>query len=194
MGAMTTPLALAERVTALEYAVFKELPATMAAMNHGATHLYAETVANGEAIAGLRFDMAAFQRSLHRDVSGLKAALDLQGDSLRKELGVATAEFRAEVTELRDTMSERFQEVDVQFNAVRAEMDQRFGAVDQRFDSVDQRFEAVDQRFDSVDQRFDSVDQRFGAVDRRFDTMDQRFDTVDVKLDALIAEIRANRN
>jgi len=71
---MTIPLALEERVTALEYAVFHQFPATMAAMRHGTTHLYAETVANGEAIAGLRVDMAALEASL-------KAAIHLQGDS-----------------------------------------------------------------------------------------------------------------
>ena len=174
---MTTPLPLEERVTTLEYAVFHQFPATMAAMTHGTNLIYAETVANGDAIAGLRVDFAALQVSLHRDVCNLKAALDLRGDSLRKELGVATAGFRADVTGLRETMSMRFQKVDGQFNAVHAEMDQRFDAVDQRFDAVDQRFNAV-----------------HAEMDQRFDAVDRRFDGVDAKLDALIAEIRANRD
>src|SRR5580658_6150119 len=121
---MTNPQALEERLTTLEYAVFEQFPATMAAMTHGSTLLYAETLNNGEAIAGLRVD---------------KAAIDLKGDSLHKELGVATAGFRADVTGLRETVSMRFQKVDGQFNAVHAEMNHRFDAVDQRFATVDQR-------------------------------------------------------
>ncbi|HTR94821.1 MAG TPA: hypothetical protein VMI73_24080 [Trebonia sp.] len=144
---MTTPSSLQavhERMTPLEYAVFEQFPATIDAMNHGVTRLYAETVANGEAIAGLRVDMAALQTSLHRDVTDLKAAMDLQGDNLRKELGVATVGFRADVTGLREMVGMRLQKVDGQFKAVQADMDQRFDTVDQRFDTVDQRFENVE--------------------------------------------------
>jgi hypothetical protein len=148
---MTTPLELAERATNLEYAVFEQIPATMAAMSHGTTQIYAETVANGEAIAGLRVDILALQASFHRevsdvrgDVAGLKAAIDLQGDSLRKELGVATAGFRADMTGFREAISMRFQKVDGYFNGLRADVNQRFEAVDQRFDAVDQRFEGID--------------------------------------------------
>ena len=147
---MTTPpplhelYELRERIIPLEYAVFEQIPATIDAMNHGVTRLYAETVANGEAIAGLRVDMAALQLSLHRDEIDLKAAMDLQADNLRKELGVATVGFRADVTGLREMVSMRLQKVDGQFKAVHAVMDQRFGAVDQRFDAVDQRFENVE--------------------------------------------------
>jgi hypothetical protein len=154
---MTTPQALEERITPLEYAVFEQFPATVAAMAHGTTQIYAETVANGEAIAGLRVDMTALQTSFHRevsdvrgDVAGLKAAVDLQGDSLRKELGVATAGFRADVTGLRETMSMRFQKVDGQFNAVHAEMNHRFEAVDRRFDGVDQRLDTLDAKLDTL--------------------------------------------
>jgi hypothetical protein len=170
---MTTPLLLAERVTALEYAVFGEFPATMAAMSHGATHLYAETVANGEAIAGLHVDLAALQATLHGEVANLKAVIDLQGDRLRKELGVATAGFRADVTGLRETMSTRFQKVDGQFNAVHAEMNHRFEAVDQRFDAVDQRFDAVDERFEGLGTQL--RDLRVG---------------MDAKLDTILSELR----
>ena len=134
---MTTPHAFAERLTPLEYAVFEQFPATIDAMNHGVTRLYAETVANGEAIAGLRVDMAALQTSLHRDVSDLKAAMDLQDDNLRKELGVATAGFRADVTGLREMVSMRLQKVDGQFKAVHADMDQRFDGVDQQLENVE---------------------------------------------------------
>ena len=134
---MTTPPSLDERFTPLEYAVFEQIPATIDAMNHGVTRLYAETVANGEAIAGLRVDMAALQTSLHRDVTDLKAAMYLQGDNLRKELGVATVGFRADVTGLSEMFSMRLQKVDGQFKAVHAEMGQRFAAVDQRFENVE---------------------------------------------------------
>ena len=170
---MTTPQALAERMTPLEYAVFEQFPATMEAMNHGVTRLYAETVANGEAIAGLRVDMAALQTSLHRDVTDLKAAMDLQGDNLRKELGVASAGFRADVTGLREMLSMRLQKVDGQFRAVHADMDQRFDAVDQRFDAVDQRFEAMDRRFGNVETQL----------------RDLRAD-MDAKLDTILGELR----
>jgi hypothetical protein len=168
---MTTPLGLAERVTTLEYAVFEQIPATMAAMTHGATLHHAETVANGAAIAGLKVDMAALQASLHQEVSRLKAAIDLQGDRLHKELGAVTAGFRADITRVRETMDMRFQKVDGQFNALRVDMDQRFDGVDQRFQAVDQRFEAVDRRFDGVDQRFDGVDQRLETLDAKLDTI-----------------------
>ena len=130
---MTTPLGLAERVTTLEYAVFEQIPATMAAMRHGSAHLYAQTVGNGEAIAGLKVDIAALQ-----------AAISLQGDSLRTELGTATTAIRFDMTGLRDSIDMRFQKVDGQFNALRVDMDQRFDAVDQRFETVDQRFEGID--------------------------------------------------
>jgi septation ring formation regulator EzrA len=162
----------------------------MAAMTHGATHIYERTVANGEAIAGLRVDMAALQ-----------AAINLQGDRLRQELGDATSGFRADVTGLRELMDARFQKVDGQFNAVRADIAQRFSVVDQRFQKVDgqfnavradiaQRFNAVDQRFEAVDQRFDAVDQRFDAVDQRFDAVDQRFDAVDQRFDGVDTQLR----
>jgi hypothetical protein len=143
---MTTPLGLAERVTTLEYAVFEQIPATMAAMRHGATLHYAQTVANGEAIAGLKVDMAALQ-----------AAISLQGDRLRKELDAATVGFRSDVTGLRESMDMRFQKVDGQFNGFRVDVDQRFDAVDQRFDAVDQRFDAVDLRFEGLDAKLDAI-------------------------------------
>jgi len=167
-------------MTPLEYAVFEQFPATIDAMNHGVTRLYAETVANGEAIAGLRVDMAALQTSLHRDVTDLKAAMDLQGDNLRKELGVATVGFRADVTGLREMVGMRLQKVDGQFKAVQADMDQRFDTVDQRFDTVDQRFDTVDQRFDTVDQRFENVETQL---------RDLRAD-MDAKLDTILSELR----
>ena len=173
---MTTPLGLAERVTTLEYAVFEQIPATMAAMRHGTAHLYAQTVANGEAIAGLKVDMAALQ-----------AAISLQGDSLRTELGAATTGLRFDMTGLRESMDMRFQKVDSQFNGLRADMDQRFEAVDQRFDAVDQRFDAVDQRFETVDQRFETVDQRFDGLDTQLREL--RAD-MDAKLDTILGELR----
>jgi hypothetical protein len=126
-------------------------------MNHGVTRLYAETVANGEAIAGLRVDMAALQTSLHRDVSDLKAAMDLQGDNLRKELGVATAGFRADVTGLREMVSMRLQKVDGQFKAVHADMDHRFDGVDHRFDGVDQRLENVETQLRELRAGMDTI-------------------------------------
>jgi hypothetical protein len=133
---MTTPpplhelYELRERMTTLEYIAVQQIPATIAAMNHGATQMYALTVANGEAIAGLRVDMTSLETVLRNDISDLRHAVAAQGDSLRKELGVATAGFRADVTGLRESMSMRFQKVDGQFNGLHAEMDQRFENVE----------------------------------------------------------------
>jgi hypothetical protein len=119
--------------------------------------MYAETVANGEAIAGLRVDMAAMQRSIHGDMFDLKAALDLQGDALRKEIGVTAAALSADMTAFREAMSLRFERVDTEFRGLRADSDARFTSMDQRFETVDQRFDAVDQRFDALDAKLETI-------------------------------------
>jgi hypothetical protein len=61
---------------------------------------------------------------------------------------------------LRQTMDERFDQVDRLFGA----MDRRFADVDRRFDQVDQRFTEVDRRFDHVDRRLDRTDSDIGLV------------------------------
>jgi hypothetical protein len=119
---MTSLTALEARTTVLEYTVFEQFPHTLDAMRQNSSQAYAVAVENGEAIAGLRVDMAALEKSIHRDVTDLKAALDLQGDSLRKELGVATAEFRTSLTGVYEAMSLRFQKVDGQFNGVHGDI------------------------------------------------------------------------
>jgi tetrahydromethanopterin S-methyltransferase subunit G len=181
-------------MTTLEYMATEQIPATIAAMNHGSTLIYELTVANGEAIAGLRVDMASLETVLRNVISDLRHAMAAQGDTLRKQIGVATAGFRADVTGLRETTGMRFQKVDARFNGFHAEMSQRFGAVDQRFDAVDQRFDAVDQRFGAVDQRFDAVDQRFDAVDQRFESVDAQLRDLRVemnaKFDTILTELR----
>jgi uncharacterized protein (DUF3084 family) len=161
------------------------------------TRIYAETVANGEAISGLRVDMVAMQTGVHGDMFALKGALDLQGDSLRKEIGVQAATLRADMTAFREAVSQRFERSGTQLRSLGRDMDERFGSVDeslagmeQRFQAVDRRFDSVDQRFEAVDRRFDSVDQRFDSVDQRFDSVDQRFEAVDAKLDAILGELR----
>ena len=187
---MTTLPALEERVITLENFRSEQLPHTMAAMNLAITKMYAEMVANGEAIAGVRVDMAALQTSAHRDMFTLKAALDLQGDSLRKEIGVTAASLRSDMTSFREAVSHRFERVDAQLRGLRGDMNDRFASADGKLTSMDQRFDAVDQRFKAVDQRFDAVDQRFDAVDQRFEAVDQRFDAMDAKLDTIISELR----
>jgi chromosome segregation ATPase len=122
MGRMTNPPALEQRVTKLEYYVFEQLPPKMAAMNLAATQIYALTEANGEAIAGLRVDMAALQTGVHADMCALKAALDLQGDSLRKEIGVTRASLLSTMTAFRDTVDRRFEHVDEQMHDVRSDI------------------------------------------------------------------------
>jgi hypothetical protein len=194
---MTTLPALEERVITLEDFCFERLPHTMAAMNLGITKMYAETVANGEAIAGVRVDMAALQTSVHRDVFTLKAGLDLQGDSLRKEIGVTAASLRSDMASFREAVSQRFERVEAQLRGLRGDMTDRFASVDgklsrmdEQLAGVDQRFNAVDKKFEAVGQRFVAVDQRFDTVDQRFDTVDQRFDAMDAKLDTIISELR----
>jgi hypothetical protein len=119
MTSLQTP---EERTTALEYAVFGQIPPTMEAMMPASTQIYAVSVENREAIAGLRVDMAHLQTSVHHDITALKLALDLQGDRMRENLAVATAEFRVGMTGVRETMSLRFQKVDGQFKGVHGDI------------------------------------------------------------------------
>jgi hypothetical protein len=152
---MTSFQTLEERTTALEYAVFEQFPPTMEAMMQASTQIYAVTVENKEAMAGLRVDMAHLQTSVHHDmtalhasvhrevaalhagvhrdvtalhttvhgdVTALKLALDLQGDRMRENLAVATAEFRVGMTGVRETMSLRFQKVDGHFKGVHGDI------------------------------------------------------------------------
>src|ERR1700761_5799390 len=101
---MTTLTALEARVIRLEDFCPEELPHTMEAMKLGITQMNAETVANGEAIAGLRTDLAGLETSTHRDMVALKTVLDLQGDSLRKEIGVTAASLRADTASFREAV------------------------------------------------------------------------------------------
>jgi hypothetical protein len=66
--------------------------------------------------------MAHLQTSVHHDITALKLALDLQGDRMRENLAVATAEFRVGMTGVRETMSLRFQKVDGQFKGVHGDI------------------------------------------------------------------------
>ena len=104
-------------------------------------------------------------------------AINLQGDRLRKDLGVAQPGVPADVTGLRESMDVRFQKVDGQLQRP----PRRHGPALRR--GRPQRVRAIDQRFDAVDQRFDGVDQRFDGVD-------QRLDTLDAKLDTILSELR----
>ena len=119
---MTNSPALEERVTKLEYYVFEQLPPRMAAMNLGATQIYALTEANGEAIAGLRVDIAAMRAGIHADMFALKAAHDLQMDSLRKEIGVTRASLLSTMTTFREAVDQRFEDVGEQIQGVRGDV------------------------------------------------------------------------
>jgi peptidoglycan hydrolase CwlO-like protein len=191
---MTSLTALEARTTALEYAVFEQFPHTMEAMTIASTQIYAVTVENGEAIAGLRVDMAALQTSLHHDVTDLKAALDLQGDSLRKELGVATAGFRGEMTGFREAMSLRFQKVDGQFNGVHGDIANLQEDVSGLKEDVSGLKEDVSGLKEDVSGLKEDVSGLKEDVGQRFASVDQRFDTLDAKLDTVIAEIRSSKN
>lgn len=179
---MTTLTALEARTTALEYAVFEQFPHTMEAMRHASTQTYAIAVENGEAIAGLRVDMAALQTSLHRDVTDLKAALDLQGDTLRKELGVATAEFRAGMTGVRDAMSLRFQKVDGQFNGVHGDIA-----------NLQQDVTTLKEDVAAINVRLDGLDTRLDGLDVRLDGLDTKVDGISGKIDEMMREMRKSR-
>ncbi|MGH3249291.1 MAG: hypothetical protein ACRDOI_24220 [Trebonia sp.] len=119
-------------------------------MNLAATQIYALTEANGEATVGLRVDMAAMQTSVHADMFALKAALDLQGDSQRKEIGVTRATLLSTMSAFREAVDQRFETVDGQLRSLRGDMDGRFDAVDGRFDAVGQRFDALDTKLDAI--------------------------------------------
>jgi archaellum component FlaC len=213
--AMNNPPALEERVTKLEYFVFEQLPPKMAAMDLAAAQIYGLTEANGEAITGLRVDMASLETHLHADMAAFKAALNLQGDSLRKEIGVTRTTLLSAMASFRQSVDRRFGDTDDQFAALRGELGtvkedvgflksdfwflkEEVGTVKEDVGTLKQEVGTfktdVNQRFDGVDQRFDGVDQRFDGVDQRFDGVDQRFDTLENKIDMLIAEIRAGRN
>jgi hypothetical protein len=175
-------------------------------MNLAATQIYAKTVANGEAIAGIRVDMAAMQAAMHADVVALRAALLMQGDSLREQIGVTAAAIRSDMTAFREATDQRFERADmnvrIQLTELRGELTDLVhsevtglrGEMNDRFAAVDARFTGVDKRFNSVDERFDAVEDRFNEVDERFDGVDRRFDALDAKIDTIIDEIRATKS
>lgn len=173
---MTNPPALEERVTKLEYYVFEQLPPRLAAMNMAATQIYALTEANGQAIAGLRVDMAVMQSGVHADMFALKAAIDLQGDSLRKEIGVTAASLRSDMTAFREAVSQRFEDSDTQLRGARSDI----GAVKEEVD-----FLRHDVGF---------LKDQFTGLKDQFTGLDDKVTGLDVKLDAVIAEIRNSRN
>jgi len=57
-------------------------------MNLAGTQIYALTEANGEAIAGLRVDMAVMQSGIHADMFALKkvSGLDVKLDAVIAEI------------------------------------------------------------------------------------------------------------
>jgi tetrahydromethanopterin S-methyltransferase subunit G len=78
---MTNSLALEERVTTLEYAVFHQFPATMAAMTHGTTHM--------------RFQKVDGQfKAVHAEINHRFAAVDQRLDTLDAKLDTILGELR----------------------------------------------------------------------------------------------------
>lgn len=183
---MTSLTALEARTTALEYAVFEQFPHTLEAVRNATGQVYAVAVANGEATAGLRVDMAALQTSVHREMSDFKAALDLQGDALRKELAVTTAEFRTSVTGVRDEMSIRFQKVDGRFNGVDGDIANLHTDVT----VIKQDVAFLKEDFTFLKEEVDTV--KTDVTTLKTD-VDRRFDALDGKIDTLISEIRSGR-
>src|SRR5487761_436875 len=177
MGTLT---ALDARTTAIEYAVFEQFPHTMEAMRHPLTQTHAVGVENAQAIAGLRVDMAALQTSLHRDVTDLKAALDLQGDSLRNELVAATAEFRTSLTGVREEMSLRFQKVDGQFNGVNCDIA-----------NLQSDVTTLKENVTTLKENGTTLKENVTTLK---ENVNRRFDTVDAKLETLVEEIRNGKN
>jgi archaellum component FlaC len=219
---MNTPPALEERVTKLEYYVFEQLPPRMAAMDFAAAQIYGLTQANGEATAGLRIDMASMEAQLHADMAAFKAALNLQGDSLRKEIAVTRNTVLSSMTAFRESVDRRFGDADDQFRALRGDLGtvkedvgflksdfwflkeevgtvkQDVSALKQEVGTVKQDVSALKDEVGTVKQDVSTLKQEFGAfkagVDQRFNGVDQRFDSLDSKIDILIAEIRNGRN
>ncbi|MFQ6040133.1 MAG: hypothetical protein ACE5PV_04690 [Candidatus Poribacteria bacterium] len=100
-----------------------------------------------------------------------------------------TSELRSlgqRITDLKESMEERFTQVDRRFVEFKEYVDERFAQVDRRFvefrEYVDKRFDGVDKQFDGVDKQFDGVDKRLDGVDKRLDRMDGRFDKLDATL------------
>ncbi len=176
---MTNSPTLDERVTRLEYHVFEQLPPRMAAMNLGATQIYALTEANGEAIAGLRVDMAG----IHADMFALKAAHDLQGDSLRKEIGVTRASLLSTMTTFRESMDRRFEDVSEQIRGVRGDV----GAIREDVDFLKEDL-------GTVKQDVSSLKEDLGTVKEDVTGLKEKVTGIDEKLDTLIAAIRGSKN
>ena len=200
---MTNPPALEDRVTKLEYYVFEQLPPKMAAMNLAATQIYALTEANGGAIAGLRVDMAALQTSVHADMFAFKAALDLQGDSLRKQIGLTRASLLSSMTAFRETMDQRFERVDEQMHDVRSEV----GALREDVTYVKDDFaflkeEVTTLKTDVSTLKTDLTEVKADVSGLKGDLTEVKADVsglktdlagLNTKLDTLIAEFRSNR-
>jgi hypothetical protein len=55
-----------------------------------------------------------------------------------------------------------------EFNEFRTEMLDRFDGVSDKFVSIDARFNAVDKRFDSLEKRFDGLDRKFEQLREEF--------------------------
>jgi hypothetical protein len=194
---MTNSPALEARVTKLEYYVFEQLPPRLAAMNLAATQIYALTEANGQAIAGLRVDMAVMQSGVHADMFALKAALDLQGDSLRKEIGVTAASLRSDMTAFREAVSQRFEDSDTQLRGARSDI----GAVKEEVDFLrddvgflKEQFTGLDSKVTGLDAKVTGLDAKVTGLDSKVTGLDAKLSGLDVKLDAVIAEIRDSKN
>jgi hypothetical protein len=139
---MNTPLAHEARITALEYAVFEQFPHTLEAMLHPLARANALATEHGEAMAGLRVDMA-----------NLKAALDIQVERLRFQLVEATGEYRTTVTGVREEISTRFQKVDGQFNGVHdeiASLNDKFAGLDDKLAGLGDKFAGLHVKFDTL--------------------------------------------
>ena len=190
---MTNSPTLVERVTKLEYHVFEQLPPRMAAMNLGAAQIYALTEANGEAIAGLRVDMAG----IHADMFALKAAHDLQGDSLRKEIGVTRASLLSTMTAFREAVDQRFEDVSEQIQGVRGDI----GATRENVDFLKHDVAFLKDEVGTVKEdvsglKHDVTGLKHDVTGLKQDVtgLKEKVTGIDEKLDTLIAEIRSSKN
>lgn len=81
----------------------------------------------------------------------------------------------------RETMSGRFDLVDVKFDRTHA----RLGGLERRLDRVDNRLERVEGRLHQVEGRLNGVDNRLNGVDNRLDRVEGRLDVHQHLLEAL---------
>jgi hypothetical protein len=177
---MTTLIELDGRVSALEHSFYNDLSVKVASMGLSMSRNYEETVANRKEIAGLRKDLTGFQNSVHTDMTDLRTTITVQGNEVRREMGVEAGSLRTGLTNFKDETRRSFDALDIRITAFRDEVRQQFTGMDEKFTGIDEKFAGIDEKFAGMDEKFTGIDEKFAGIDS--------------KLETLIAEIRGSKN